>query len=429
MFPSAAELGYQIVDRANYSPAKLARFIWFNPTLSKTEQDGEKKILSYYPKDGFTAFEQAQSVGLVQGIAGFTTQFAPDETCQTLTTKKHKLSFFSPEPDFFLVIMVEVPKTQEGDKEVYLEREIEPGVLKQAVRQAYDAFFFMHGRLADQMKERGPEGLKTLLAGFMTAYLPALDMSQADIFGVLDGVSFLPMQRETWLQSQCFVNEAEQMFPAVCHTALFFKENLVCSTLDVDLLRPACRYLFAFPSHSAQTRGQSSGTTPEVLALSHRNGKVHLGHGEPLHMMVLRLGEVMVVFFLSALDSGVEAMMKYVSKVGKLIPEMRESYDRMMRGDHYRFIYYNAHNTAIKNAMGGSRRVTRDTLQVVGSMHTSLEHANEIVARHGSNFVVAKKVDKRELYVIFEGSNDNTLLDVENKFQQMAANVLSGIYF
>jgi hypothetical protein len=62
-------------------------------------------------------------------------------------------------------------------------------------------------------------------------------------------------------------------------------------------------------------------------------------------------------------------------------------------------------------------------------MHSSLEHANEIVARHGSNFVVAKKVDKRELYVIFEGSSDNTLLDVESKFQTMSESVLAGIYF
>ena len=78
--------------------------------------------------------------------------------------------------------------------------------------------------------------------------------------------------------------------------------------------------------------------------------------------------------------------------------------------------------------MGGSRRITRDTLHVVANMHSSLEHANEIVARHGSNFVIAKKVDKRELFVIFEGTND-TLLDVENKFQSMASNVLGSIYF
>ena len=258
MFPSAAELGYQVVDRPAYSPAKLARFIWFNPTLSQREDDGHKKVLYYYPPS-FSDFDMAQSVGLVQGIAGFTMQFCPDETCQALTTKKHKLSFFSPEPDFFLVIMAEVPKTLEnGEKEVYLERELDPDMLKKAVRHAYDAFYLLHGRLADQMEARGPEGLKTLLKNFMTGYLPALDLSRADIFGVLDGVSFLPMERDAWLQAQCFVNEAEQLFPTIRGTAFFFKENLVCSTLDVAKLRPVCRYLFEFPPHRSQTRGDGS---------------------------------------------------------------------------------------------------------------------------------------------------------------------------
>jgi hypothetical protein len=172
--------------------ARLSRFFWFNPTLSHNEQDTDKKILHYYPSS-VPVFDQAQSVGLVQGISGFTTQFCPDETCQSLTTKKHKLSFFSPEPDFFLVIMVEVPKAKaEGaEKEVWFERELEPQVLHTAVRHTYEAFRFLHGSLAEHMQRDGPDGLRRLLEQFMTAYLPALNMGRADIFTLRLFVSFI----------------------------------------------------------------------------------------------------------------------------------------------------------------------------------------------------------------------------------------------
>jgi hypothetical protein len=84
-------------------------------------------VVSFFKK------KKKKKKGLVQGISGFTTQFCPDETCQSLTTKKHKLSFFSPEPDFFLVIMVEVPRAKvdgNAEKMVWFERELEPQLLQ-----------------------------------------------------------------------------------------------------------------------------------------------------------------------------------------------------------------------------------------------------------------------------------------------------------
>jgi hypothetical protein len=370
-------------------------------------------------------FDQAQSVGLVQGISGFTTQFCPDETCQSLTTKKHKLSFFSPEEDFFIVVMVAVPKS-EGEKEIFYERELEPQMLKSAVRQAYDAFYFLHGKLGDQMEKLGPDGLRSLLKSFMSEYLSVLDFSKRDVFGVLDGVSFLPMERSIWMRCQCVVNEAEDVFPELEKSAFFYRENLVCSSAEVEALRPVYRYIFAYPAHAAQVKQDAQ--TPKMLVLSHKNRQVRLD-GKELYMLVFKVGEAMVVFFVSKLDS-VDEMMKFlVSRVRELVPEMQASYDKMMKnqGSH-RFVYYNSMNWAIKNFMGGSRRITRDSLNVIASMHTSLDHANEIVARHGANFVLAKKVGERELYVIFENTND-TLLDVEAKCTTITENVLGSIYF
>jgi hypothetical protein len=127
----------------------------------------------------------------------------------------------------------------------------------------------------------------------------------------------------------------------------------------------------------------------------------------------------------------VEEMQRFVrSGVQPLIPEMQRSlltYERADTG--YRFVYYNDMNVALKTSMGGSRRLTRDTLHVISNMHASLESANEVVARFGANFVLAKRVDHRELFVIFEGTTNDTLLDIEIKTRDITSTLLGNIYW
>ncbi len=245
---------------------------------------------------------------------------------------------------------------------------------------------------------------------------------------MIDGLTYLPMERSLWLQAQCFMNEAEQIFPDLVKLVLFFKENLVSSSLDLNALRPVCRYLFQYPPHKNQAHleGPASGV---LLALSHRSGPVNVA-GTQLHMLVFKVGDVMVVFFVKQLGA-VEEMQKFVrSGVQALVPELQCSLLASDKADSgYRFVYYNAMNWAIKTAMGGSRRLNRDTLQVISSMHASLEAANEVVARFGSNFVLAKRVDHRELFVIFEGTTSDTLLDVETKTHDITSTILGNIFF
>ena len=407
-------------------------FLLFSSVFSLlSEQDLDQKILHYFPPT-VPVHDQAQSVGLVQGISGFTTQFCPDETCQALTTKKHKLSFFSPETDFFLVIMVEVPKVTKSDgqdKEKWFERELEPQLLASALRHTYDAFYLLHGRLGDYMEREGPNGLRKLIADFMAIYLPVLNMGKQDIFSVLDGVSFMPLERSVWLQAECFVNEAEQTFPDLRKTLFFFKENLVCSSLDLQAVRPLSRYLFQYPPNKTASRTEAP-MKGQILGLSHRGNRVNVA-GEQLYLLVFKVSDAMVVFLVSELKA-VEEMQTFVRNgVQQLIPEMQRSLVTFERSENnYRFVYYNAMNWALKNSMGGSRRLTRDTLHVISNMHASLQSANEVVARYGSNFVLAKRVDHRELFVIFEGSNNkDTLLDVELKTREITNSVLGNIFF
>ena len=107
----------------------------------------------------------------------------------------------------------------------------------------------------------------------------------------MDGLTYLPMERSLWLQAQCFMNEAEQNFPNLVSSAVFFKENLVSTSMELSALRPVCRYLFQYPPHKAQMRleGPPAGV---LLALSHRSAPVHVA-GTQLHLHVFKAREAL----------------------------------------------------------------------------------------------------------------------------------------
>ncbi len=84
----------------------------------------------------------------------------------------------------------------------------------------------------------------------------------------------------------------------------------------------------------------------------------------------------------------------------------------------------------ISVGMGGSRKpVARDAIHIIASMHASMKGgANEVIARHGECFVVGKRVDHREIFVLFEASKDS-LLDIDAKMQNLQNSLLGNIYF
>jgi hypothetical protein len=219
---------------------------------------------------------------------------------------------------------------------------------KSAVRHTYDAFHLLHGKLTNQMAALGPDGLRGLLNQFMTSYLPVLNMGRQDVFSVLDGVSFMPMERTSWLQAQSLINEAEQSFPELDKCALFFKENLMASSLDLSSLRPLCRYLFHFPPHRSQMR-QEGASGGALLGLSHRNSPVHVA-GKLSHMLVFKLTDLTVVLLLSNLSNNVDDIVRFFkSGVQQFVPEMQRSLLAFDSAESmYRFIYYNGVNWALK---------------------------------------------------------------------------------
>jgi len=57
-------------------------------------------------------------------------------------------------------------------------------------------------------------------------YLPALRLSQADILDVFSGIQFQPLDKNTYLRVQCFINQLEAAIPEVLYSVLLYNDSL-----------------------------------------------------------------------------------------------------------------------------------------------------------------------------------------------------------
>jgi hypothetical protein len=58
-------------------------------------------------------------------------------------------------------------------------------------------------------------------------YLITLKLNQADIMDVMNGIHFLPLDKNTYLRIQCFINLLEAQFMHIKYTAFLYNDQLV----------------------------------------------------------------------------------------------------------------------------------------------------------------------------------------------------------
>jgi hypothetical protein len=70
-----------------------------------------------------------------------------------------------------------------------------------------------------------------------------LTAEDADIFTALDGIQFLPVNKNVYLQVQSLINSTENAFEQIRHSAFIYKDHLVWSGLEQDEMRIMYKYI------------------------------------------------------------------------------------------------------------------------------------------------------------------------------------------
>ena len=62
-------------------------------------------------------------------------------------------------------------------------------------------------------------------------------------FQAFDGIQFLPLDKNTYLRVQCFINLAEATFPSIKYSVFMYNDHVVWSGLEQDDMRILYKYL------------------------------------------------------------------------------------------------------------------------------------------------------------------------------------------
>lgn len=67
-----------------------------------------------------------------------------------------------------------------------------------------------------------------------------------DLFATLDGIHFLPVDRNVYLRIQCFINLCENQFGCIKYCSFLYKDHLLWSGLEQDDIRVLLRFLINY---------------------------------------------------------------------------------------------------------------------------------------------------------------------------------------
>ncbi|KAH8234718.1 hypothetical protein KR032_002294 [Drosophila birchii] len=209
----------------------------FNSSFGEREGEEHKKILFYHPND-IELNTKIKDVGLSEAIIRFTGTFTCEDDCQALHTQKTTQLFYQPEPGYWMVMVLNVPKEvrlKEGvEVNEYRGAEISDRIYRAILRQCYRMFRLQHGTFAahgteasDAEKRR--EMLSQALLGFYEKYLSQdlKDLAHCDIIDMLHSIQYMPLDKSLFLRAQNF-GMLPETFPAIKQTVMLYQEQILC---------------------------------------------------------------------------------------------------------------------------------------------------------------------------------------------------------
>lgn len=426
----------------------------------------------YYP-DETDIDSKVKSIGLAEAIVQFSSTFS-DIPCQSVHTQKTRQVFLEPEKDFWMTMTVSLPfkeKTKENQNYVeYRGDDVQDSVLDVVLSLAYRMFKLFNGTFYHilQRTEGDVQALKQRLDHFYTKYLQTLKLSQCDLLDIFNGIHFLPLDKNTYLRIQCFINRLEASFPMVKYTAFLYNDKLVWSGLEQEDMRTMYQYLTTslLPTYmnqelqgANQAKSGSSQfcnflTGPQDLSDDKSMGKLPRvfvnteEDNEECYLLVYRAMSATMCMLISvkcALTVPVcrklDAML--APQMTKLASDIKEQhYQRAAPPSStdpmFKFIYFNHMNLAQQTTVHMDlqkraginipQEIMRLLIDINGDLSRSIHDGETIVKTTSDFWVVGKKSDSREFYVIINQKNAN-LIEINEEVKRLCSSHLNSVFF
>ena len=151
----------------------------------------------------------------------------------------------------------------------------------------------LHGKFERIVEEQGVKVLRLLLTEFYTKYLKYVDAeNELNLIDSLDGISFMPVDKNVYLRIICFNNLTSNRFAQISEIVFFFKDQLVWSGLEQDDIR----IFYHFMSKFVMPEGEQYSVNEFFPFMRNTNGfmtgPASLDDNRPFVVPIFYLGDV-----------------------------------------------------------------------------------------------------------------------------------------
>ncbi|KAH0511861.1 Vacuolar fusion protein CCZ1-like protein [Microtus ochrogaster] len=251
----------------------------------------------------------------------------------------------------------------------------------------------------------------------MYKYLQTLHLQSCDLLDIFGGISFFPLDKMTYLKIQSFINRMEESLSIVKYTAFLYNDQLIWSGLEQDDMRILYKYLTTslFPRH----------IEPEAMSAA--------------VCFMIDASTQLTLEFCRRLDSIVGPQLTVLASDICEQFNINKRISGSEKEPQFKFIYFNHMNLAEKSTIHMRKTpsvsltsVHPDLMKILGDINGDFTRADEdeeiIVKAMSDYWVVGKKSDQRELYVILNQKNAN-LIEVNEEVKKLCATQFNNIFF
>ncbi|XP_050720762.1 vacuolar fusion protein CCZ1 homolog [Eriocheir sinensis] len=418
----------------------------------------------------------------------FSSTFRKDGDCEAVHTQKTRQVFLQPEPNIWMVLTVSIGwvsrMRESGPVREYQSEGVQDVVLRACLSALYRSLALRHHSFAQLHTSKGIPGLKDTLDNFLTSYMSSVELGVGDILAVWSGVSFLPLDRQTFLRIHCCLSLLQATFPAITHTAFFYNHHVVWCGMAMEDLRSLSQYLTtqllpasrhhtttnAHHHHHQQPASSSSSTSPTSY-LSRFMGsagvtpslRVHVtdnkGEQKPHHLLLYSLAGITVCITFDESETLTPNLYEKIDrllepKISQLASDIGEQASRKAgsggggggaaegggggggggggsSSGTFRYVYHNHMNLATKSTVHAPHQpLPAEVMRTIADMHCDMKkcRSGELVVKTAQDhWVVGRCGDGREFYVVLNHKNAN-LVEVTDEVSRMCASHFSNIF-
>jgi len=446
---------------STYKPSELQKFFVFNPVkFGLTEETEEEKVLYYWPLET-QMDEKMNDIGLCEALITFSTEFAkvPTSSCRT---EKAMYLLIQPEKGWWVVMVMKNPqlittvqdKTTIEEKTEWKYDDLDEKALLTLLKRVYIQFKLFNGPFEYIFANYKDNIHEYIEKGFSFVGSKLKEIHKADIFSSLDGIHFLPVDKNVYLRIQSFINETENTFAdQILYSSFMYKHYLVWSGLEQEEMRGIYRYVEEIyrnsqPSlSSSQTsinkkKGVFVGQDEKETQII--SPKVYLGeNSRQCYLIIYQYMDCSCTFLVASNKSTLSTSQQSLSvsfytnleklikpQIDWLAPIISEHAKKIIVEEGFKYLYFNHMNLALKSSIDRDM-ISHDISRVLNKMHADFElHTNLseiLISTQNDGWIVGRKSDQREFYIIFDKQGAN-LLEINDEVKKLSAAYFRDIF-